>query len=183
MIPELGFISLLLAMMSALLLAVVPQLGLWLRKSALTQLAWGLSYCFGLFTLVAIAILAYSFAVDDFTLEYVAAHSNSQLPTFFKIAATWGGHEGSMLFWLFSLSVWVVLFALFNRKNDRTFVAQSLVILGLICFSFAVFIVFFSNPYGRIFPAPLEGRDLNPMLQDVGFSILRCYISVMLALR
>ena len=168
MIPELGFISLLLAMMSALLLAVVPQLGLWLRKPALTQLAWGLSYCFGLFTLAAISILAYSFAVDDFTLEYVAAHSNSQLPTFFKIAATWGGHEGSMLFWLFSLSVWVVLFALFNRKNDRTFVAQSLVILGLICFSFAVFIVFFSNPYGRLFPAPLEGRDLNPMLQDVG---------------
>ena len=168
MIPELGFISLLLAMMSALLLAVVPQLGLWLRKTALTQLAWGLSYCFGLFTLAAIAILAYSFAADDFTLEYVAAHSNSQLPTFFKIAATWGGHEGSMLFWLFSLSVWVVLFALFNRKNDRTFVAQSLVILGLICFSFAVFIVFFSNPFGRIFPAPLEGRDLNPMLQDVG---------------
>lgn len=168
MLPELGFLSLLLATMSALLLAVVPQLGLWLRKPALTQLAWGLSYCFGLFTLAAISILAYSFAVDDFTLEYVAAHSNSQLPTFFKIAATWGGHEGSMLFWLFSLSVWVVLFALFNRKNDRTFVAQSLVILGLICFSFAVFIVFFSNPYGRLFPAPLEGRDLNPMLQDVG---------------
>ncbi|WP_258286288.1 heme lyase NrfEFG subunit NrfE [Aggregatibacter actinomycetemcomitans] len=168
MIPELGFISLLLATMSALLLAVVPQLGLWLRKPALTQLAWGLSYCFGLFTLAPISILAYSFAADDFTLEYVAAHSNSQLPTFFKIAATWGGHEGSMLFWLFSLSVWVVLFALFNRKNDRTFVAQSLVILGLICFSFAVFIVFFSNPFGRIFPAPLEGRDLNPMLQDVG---------------
>ena len=168
MIPELGFLSLLLATMSALLLAVVPQLGFWLRKPALTQLAWGLSYCFGLFTLAAISILAYSFAVDDFTLEYVAAHSNSQLPTFFKIAATWGGHEGSMLFWLFSLSVWVVLFALFNRKNDRTFVAQSLVILGLICFSFAVFIVFFSNPYGRLFPAPLEGRDLNPMLQDVG---------------
>ncbi|MBN6076507.1 heme lyase NrfEFG subunit NrfE [Aggregatibacter actinomycetemcomitans] len=168
MLPELGFISLLLATMSALLLAVVPQLGLWLRKPALTQLAWGLSYCFGLFTLVSISVLTYSFAANDFTLEYVAAHSNSQLPTFFKIAATWGGHEGSMLFWLFSLSVWVVLFALFNRKNDRTFVAQSLVILGLICFSFAVFIVFFSNPFGRIFPAPLEGRDLNPMLQDIG---------------
>ncbi|AFI87671.1 cytochrome C biogenesis protein CcmF [Aggregatibacter actinomycetemcomitans] len=168
MLPEFGFISLLLATMSALLLAVVPQLGLWLRKPALTQLAWGLSYCFGLFTLASISILAYSFAADDFTLEYVAAHSNSQLPTFFKIAATWGGYEGSMLFWLFSLAVWVVLFALFNRKNDRTFVAQSLVILGLICFSFAVFIVFFSNPFGRIFPAPLEGRDLNPMLQDVG---------------
>ena len=168
MIPELGFLSLLLATMSALLLAVVPQLGLWLRKPALTQLAWGLSYCFGLFTLVAIAILAYSFAVDDFTLEYVAAHSNSQLPTFFKIAATWGGHEGSMLFWLFSLSVWVVLFALFNRKNDRTFVAQSFWCLGFICFSFSVFIVFVSNPFGRLFPVPFEGRDLNPMLQEVG---------------
>ena len=121
MLPELGFLSLLFATTAALLLAIVPQIGIWRNKPSLTNTAWGLSYCFGIFTSVSIGILAYSFATDDFTLEYVAAHSNSQLPTFFKVAATWGGHEGSILFWLFTLSLWLVAFAFFSRKNDRTF--------------------------------------------------------------
>lgn len=168
MLPELGFLSLLIATISALFLALLPQVGLFKKNPTFINSAWWLSYIFTLSTIISISILAYSFAVDDFTLEYVAAHSNSQLPTFFKIAATWGGHEGSMLFWLFSLSLWLVAFAVFNRKNDRTFSAQTLSLLGLICFGFAVFILFYSNPFGRIFPAPTEGRDLNPMLQDVG---------------
>ena len=168
MLPELGFISLLFATTAALLLSIVPQIGIWRNKPTLTNTAWGLSYCFGIFTSVSIGILAYSFATDDFTLEYVAAHSNSQLPTFFKVAATWGGHEGSILFWLFTLSLWLVAFAFFSRKNDRTFSAQTLSLLGLICLGFAIFILFYSNPFGRAFPAPAEGRDLNPMLQDIG---------------
>ena len=168
MLPELGFISLLFATTAALLLSIVPQIGIWRNKPSLTNTAWGLSYCFGIFTSVSIGILAYSFATDDFTLEYVAAHSNSQLPTFFKVAATWGGHEGSILFWLFTLSLWLVAFAFFSRKNDRTFSAQTLSLLGLICLGFAIFILFYSNPFGRAFPAPAEGRDLNPMLQDIG---------------
>ncbi|OOF60241.1 heme lyase NrfEFG subunit NrfE [Rodentibacter myodis] len=168
MLPELGFIFLLIATASAFFLALVPQLGLVKKSQTLIHSAWWLSYLFTITTTLSIGILAYSFAIDDFTLEYVAAHSNSQLPTFFKIAATWGGHEGSMLFWLFSLSLWLTAFAFFNRKNDRTFSAQTLSLLGLICFGFAVFILFYSNPFGRIFPAPIEGRDLNPMLQDVG---------------
>lgn len=168
MIPELGFLSLLFATTAALLLSIVPQIGIWRNKPSLTNTAWGLSYCFGIFTSVSIGILAYSFATDDFTLEYVAAHSNSQLPTFFKVAATWGGHEGSILFWLFTLSLWLVAFAFFSRKNDRTFSAQTLSLLGLICLGFAIFILFYSNPFGRAFPAPSEGRDLNPMLQDIG---------------
>ena len=168
MLPELGFISLLFATTAALLLSIVPQIGIWRNKPTLTNTAWGLSYCFGIFTSVSIGILAYSFAMDDFTLEYVAAHSNSQLPTFFKVAATWGGHEGSILFWLFTLSLWLVAFAFFSRKNDRTFSAQTLSLLGLICLGFAIFILFYSNPFGRAFPAPAEGRDLNPMLQDIG---------------
>ena len=93
---------------------------------------------------------------------------NSQLPTFFKVAATWGGHEGSILFWLFTLSLWLVAFAFFSRKNDRTFSAQTLSLLGLICLGFAIFILFYpihldvhSLPCGR-------ERDLNPMLQDIG---------------
>ena len=168
MLPEFGFLSLLFATTAALLLAIVPQIGIWRNKPTLTNTAWGLSYCFGIFTSVSIGILAYSFAMDDFTLEYVAAHSNSQLPTFFKVAATWGGHEGSILFWLFTLSLWLVAFAFFSRKNDRTFSAQTLSLLGLICLGFAIFILFYSNPFGRAFPAPAEGRDLNPMLQDIG---------------
>ena len=168
MLPELGFISLLFATTAALLLSIVPQIGIWRNKPTLTNTAWGLSYCFGIFTSVSIGILAYSFATDDFTLEYVAAHSNSQLPTFFKVAATWGGHEGSILFWLFTLSLWLVAFAFFSRKNNRTFSAQTLSLLGLICLGFAIFILFYSNPFGRAFPAPSEGRDLNPMLQDIG---------------
>ena len=168
MLPEFGFLSLLFATTAALLLSIVPQIGIWRNKPSLTNTAWGLSYCFGIFTSVSIGILAYSFATDDFTLEYVAAHSNSQLPTFFKVAATWGGHEGSILFWLFTLSLWLVAFAFFSRKNDRTFSAQTLSLLGLICLGFAIFILFYSNPFGRAFPAPLEGRDLNPMLQDIG---------------
>ena len=168
MLPEFGFLSLLFATTAALLLSIVPQIGIWRNKPSLTNTAWGLSYCFGIFTSVSIGILAYSFATDDFTLEYVAAHSNSQLPTFFKVAATWGGHEGSILFWLFTLSLWLVALAFFSRKNDRTFSAQTLSLLGLICLGFAVFILFYSNPFGRAFPAPVEGRDLNPMLQDIG---------------
>ncbi len=158
----------LFATTAALLLFIVPQIGIWRNKPTLTNTAWGLSYCFGIFTSVSIGILSYSFATDDFTLEYVAAHSNSQLPTFFKVAATWGGHEGSILFWLFTLSLWLVAFAFFSRKNDRTFSAQTLSLLGLICLGFAIFILFYSNPFGRAFPAPVEGRDLNPMLQDIG---------------
>ena len=168
MLPEFGFLSLLFATTAALLLSIVPQIGIWRNKPTLTNTAWGLSYCFGIFTSVSIGILAYSFATDDFTLEYVAAHSNSQLPTFFKVAATWGGHEGSILFWLFTLSLWLVAFAFFSRKNDRTFAAQTLSLLGLICLGFTIFILFYSNPFGRAFPAPAEGRDLNPMLQDIG---------------
>ena len=168
MLPEFGFLSLLFATTAALLLSIVPQIGIWRNKPSLTNTAWGLSYCFGIFTSVSIGILAYSFATDDFTLEYVAAHSNSQLPTFFKVAATWGGHEGSILFWLFTLSLWLVAFAFFSRKNDRTFSAQTLSLLGLICLGFTIFILFYSNPFGRAFPAPSEGRDLNPMLQDIG---------------
>jgi len=168
MLPEFGFLSLLFATTAALLLSIVPQIGIWRNNPSLTNTAWGLSYCFGIFTSVSIGILAYSFAMDDFTLEYVAAHSNSQLPTFFKIAATWGGHEGSILFWLFTSSLWLVAFAFFSRKNDRIFSAQTLSLLGLICLGFTIFILFYSNPFGRAFPAPAEGRDLNPMLQDIG---------------
>ncbi|VGM95682.1 Cytochrome c-type biogenesis protein CcmF [uncultured Avibacterium sp.] len=168
MIPELAFLALLFALVSALLLAIVPHIGIKQGNSRLITTAWNLSYLFGIFTTLSLFGLAYCFVTDDFSVQYVAAHSNSALPQFFKIAATWGGHEGSMLFWLFSLGLWTMAFAFFSRKIDPIIASRTLSILGLLCFGFALFIVFFSNPFERLFPSPLEGRDLNPMLQDVG---------------
>ncbi|MDG2943050.1 heme lyase NrfEFG subunit NrfE [Exercitatus varius] len=161
MLPELAFLALVIATLAFGLLAICPMIGK-------PQYAWNLSYISATFTAISIGILAYGFVVDDFSVEYIAAHSNSQLPTFFKIAATWGGHEGSMLFWLFALSVWVGLFAFFSRNIDPIIAARALSVLGLLCLGFGIFIIFFSNPFIRQFPLPPEGRDLNPMLQDVG---------------
>lgn len=168
MIPELGFFALLIASFCALLLATVPQFGIVLRKPTMIGTAWNLSYLFGIFTSISIACLAYSFAVDDFSVQYVAHHSNSLLPIFFKVSATWGGHEGSMLFWLFALAIWVMLFAFSSRHKEPIISARSLSVLGLICLAFCLFILFLSNPFERAFPQAFEGRDLNPMLQDVG---------------
>lgn len=116
----------------------------------------------------AFSALAYGFLTDDFSLSYVAAHSNSQLPAFFKFAATWGGHEGSMLFWLTALCFWTGVFCIFFRKADRLFAHRTLAVLALIIFGFALFIAWVSSPFERLYPQPPEGRDLNPMLQDVG---------------
>lgn len=168
MLPELGFIALLIALVTAILLALVPLIGIYQRNIQFISTAWHLSYIFTLFTTISIGCLAYSFAVDDFSIAYIAQHSNSQLPIFFKIAATWGGHEGSMLFWLFSLSLWLSALAYFSRNIDPIIATRALSVLGLICVGFCLFILFFSNPFERIFPALMEGRDLNPMLQDVG---------------
>lgn len=168
MLPELGFIALLIAIFASALLFIVPSVGIYKKNLNFIRTCWGFSYLSTIFTTISIGILAYSFVVDDFSLQYVAAHSNSQLPTFFKLAATWGGHEGSMLFWLFSLSLWLSLFAYASRKMDPIIAIRTLSILGLLCLGFGLFILYFSNPFVRQFPVPPEGRDLNPMLQDVG---------------
>lgn len=171
MIPELGFIALLFATLSSLLLAIVPHIGIQLRKPLLAGFALHFSYLFGIFISFSLACLIYSFAVDDFSVEYIAQHSNSQLPLFFKIAATWGGHQGSMLFWQFALGLWIIAFALKSQKQDPIITTRTLAILGAISAGFCLFILFFSNPFTRIFPSPFEGRDLNPMLQDIGLII------------
>lgn len=168
MISELAFIALLFVPVSALLLAIVPNIGIQQSNLRLIGSAWNFSYLLGFFSLLPLGLLAYSFATDDFSMVYVVAHSNSALPLFFKIAATWGGHEGSMLLWLSSLSLWTVGFAFFSRKIDPIIASRTLSILGLLCFAFAIFVIFFSNPFERLFPSAIEGRDLNPMLQDVG---------------
>ncbi len=168
MIPELGHFALVLGLAFAFLLATVPLIGVARNDQFLIRYAWPFSYGMFIFIAIAIFILGYSFATDDFSVTYVAQHSNSQLPEFFKIAAVWGGHEGSLLFWVFSLSVWTAAVAKFSKGLDISFTARVLAILGIIVCGFTLFTLLTSNPFDRLFPMPLEGRDLNPMLQDVG---------------
>jgi cytochrome c-type biogenesis protein CcmF len=168
MIPEFGHFSLIVGLAFALLLACVPLIGVVRKDPYLVRYAWPLSYGMFFFIAVAIVSLGYSFAVDDFSVAYVAHHSNSQLPILFKIAAVWGGHEGSLLFWVFALSVWVVSVAIFSKGLEEVFTARVLSILAMIVAGFTFFMLITSSPFERLFPTPLEGRDLNPMLQDVG---------------
>lgn len=168
MIPELGHFSLIIGLAFAVLLACVPLIGVARKDQYLVRYAWSLSYSMFLFISLSVIILGYSFATDDFSVAYVAHHSNSQLPIFFKIAAVWGGHEGSLLFWVFSLSAWTAAVAYFSKGLEEVFTARVLAILAMIIIGFTLFMLLTSSPFERLLPAPMEGRDLNPMLQDVG---------------
>lgn len=171
MFVEWGYVALLL-----LVVVSASQVLLWLWAEWRRDWRWlGLNRPLSLVQVVlglfSFTMLVQAFLRDDFTFRYVTAHSNSQLPTFFKFAATWGGHEGSMLFWLAALCLWIGLFCLFSRHIDRLFAERTLAVAALIVLSFALFISGFSDPFERAFPPPPEGRDLNPMLQDIGLII------------
>ncbi|WP_163938574.1 heme lyase CcmF/NrfE family subunit [Paraferrimonas sp. SM1919] len=168
MIPELGHFSLIVSFAFALMLAVVPLIGVAQKDHYLVRLAKPLSYGAFVFALISICTLGYSFSIDDFSIAYVANHSNSQLPTFFKIAAVWGGHEGSLLLWVFALSTWIAAISYFSRDIEDIFIARVLSVMGMVLVGFALFTLLTSNPFDRLVPAAMEGRDLNPMLQDVG---------------
>ena len=168
MLPELGYFSLILAAVAAAFqvgCSLFSELFKRPHYLALNPLLTGVQ---SLFSLLSFALLAHAFLTDDFTVIYVAQHSNSQLPDFFKFAATWGGHEGSMLFWLAALTLWTGVFCIFADKSDRLFYHRTLAMLALIALGFMLFILLVSSPFERSFPPPPEGRDLNPMLQDVG---------------
>lgn len=168
MLSELGYFSLILATLSATTQVAFSLWGEIRRKPQWLALNPIFSYTQATLLAFCFFTLAYAFANDDFSLSYVAAHSNSQLPLFFKLAATWGGHEGSMLFWLTALCLWSAIFCIFSSKIDRLFAWRTQAVLGLVALSFMLFILLMSSPFDRSFPPPPEGRDLNPMLQDVG---------------
>jgi len=168
MIPELGHLSLIIGLAFAFLLASVPLIGVARKDQYLVRYAWPLSYGMFFFIFLSVVVLGYSFAIDDFSVAYVAHHSNSQLPIFFKIAAVWGGHEGSLLFWVFALSCWAAAVAFFSKGLEEVFTARVLAVLAMITIGFTLFMILTSSPFERLFPVPMEGRDLNPMLQDVG---------------
>ncbi|WP_421272153.1 heme lyase NrfEFG subunit NrfE [Aeromonas taiwanensis] len=168
MLAEFGYLSLLLATGLALVQGLLPWLGLRFASPALLGCARPLALLNAALLGAALVLLGICFAQNDFTLVYVAQHANSALPLGFKLAAVWGGHEGSMLFFVFALALWGALVALCSARVDSLILVRVLAIMGLIVGLFGLYTLIFSSPFDRQFPGPLEGRDLNPMLQDIG---------------
>ncbi|BBP46683.1 c-type cytochrome biogenesis protein CcmF [Thiosulfatimonas sediminis] len=171
MIPEIGHFLVIVGLAFAFVLAVAPMLGIYKNNNALIALAKPAAIGQFAFFLVAFAILVYSFIVNDFSVKYVAANSNTQLPMIFKISATWGAHEGSLLLWALILAGWTFAVALFNGKLPPDMIARILAVLGVVSIGFTLFILITSNPFERLTNVPLEGRSLNPLLQDIGLAI------------
>ncbi|KTD25474.1 cytochrome C-type biogenesis protein CcmF [Legionella lansingensis] len=170
MIAEIGLFCLLLALLFAVLLAVIPTVGLWRNKA--DWIAAAPLYACAQFAFVALAYCALTvcFLKDDFSVTYVLSNSSISLPWFYKLCAVWGGHEGSMLLWVAILSFWMLAISLFSSTLERDMRARVLVILGLVSIGFIVFLLSTSNPFGRQFQLlNTQGRDLNPLLQDPGF--------------
>ncbi|MEO8848199.1 MAG: cytochrome c biogenesis protein CcsA, partial [Casimicrobiaceae bacterium] len=171
MIAELGNFALMVALIVALVQAVVPLWGAWRNDAALMALARPAASLQFVLVAVAFGALAYSFVTSDFSVLNVAQHSYSTLPLQYKFAATWGSHEGSLLLWLLMLSGWGFAVALRSRNLPPPLAARVLSVMGIIAIGFLLFLLFTSNPFERLLPAPLEGSDLNPLLQDPGMVV------------
>ena len=170
--PEVGHLALIMAAWVATAQAVLPLWGsLSARRAAWQTLARPLALLqLGLIVL-AFVMLWHAFHTHDFSVSYVAQHSNTLLPTPYRLSAIWAGHEGSLLLWVFMLALWSVAVATFSRRLPQALVAQVLGVMGAVSVGFLAFILTLSNPFARQFPAPAEGRDLSPLLQDPGLVI------------
>ncbi len=171
MVPELGAFALILALLLAGLQGTLPIAGAHRRDATWIGIARPLAYAQFSFIAFAFACLAWSFWHNDFSVANVAANSNSRLPDAYRFAATWGSHEGSLLLWVLMLSGWGFAVARFSRHLPDALVARVLGVLGIVAFGFLLFMLATSNPFDRIFPAPADGRDLNPLLQDPGMVV------------
>ena len=170
-IPEIGHFALWLALGVALVLGVLPLAGATVGRRDWMAFARPSTYLlFGL-VLLAFACLVVSFVRHDFSVLYVASNSNTALPLQYRIAGVWGGHEGSLLLWVQLLCFWMVAVARFSRHLPEAVTARILAVMGLISVGFLLFMLLTSNPFERLFPAPMDGRDLNPLLQDFGMVI------------
>ncbi len=169
MIAELGNYGLALALALSIFLAILPLVGAEKGNAKLMSLGRPLTWAMFLALSLSFGSLFYLFAVNDFSVQYVVNNSNSTLPLQYRLSAVWGSHEGSLLLWIWLLALWAVGVATFTRKMPEEAVARVLSVMGLISIGFMVFIIFSSNPFNRTFPDfPADGRELNPMLQDVG---------------
>lgn len=168
-VPELGHFALVLSLFLVFLQSTLPLLGAHQERTLWMRTARPVSA--GAFVLVSISLvcLAYSFLVDDFSVAYVAGHSNTLLPVEYKISAVWGGHEGSLLLWVWMLAAWTLAVAIFSRHLPLDMVARVIAVMGMISIGFLLFTLLTSNPFDRLLPnAPADGGDLNPLLQDPG---------------
>jgi cytochrome c-type biogenesis protein CcmF len=163
MIPELGQLALCLALAVA-----AVQAGFPLLNPSSGSLARSCAQAQALLIAFAFGCLTYAFVTNDFTVQYVAQHSNSALPLHYRVSGVWGGHEGSFLLWCLMLSVWMLAVSFFSHHLPNDMVARVLGVMGLMSAGFLAFMLFTSNPFERLFPAPPDGRDLNPLLQDPG---------------
>ena len=171
MIPEIGHFSLILALFIAGSLTIVPLIGVRRGNPVLIDYAHAAAQGLALFVVIAFGCLMASFVGNDFSVLNVASNSNSALPLAYRIAATWGSHEGSILLWTLMLALWTVAVSLFSRRLPAAMVARVLAVMGFLATGFLAFMLITSNPFDRLFPAPADGRDLNPLLQDPGMVI------------
>jgi len=171
MIPELGHFALVLALCLALVQSTVPLLGAWQRIPHWTAVAVPAARGQLLFVALAFACLTYAFVARDFSVAYVAENSNSALPLHYRLTAVWGSHEGSLLLWALVLALWTVAVTWARRGLTEVFAARVIAVMGLISVGFLLFMLATSNPFERLVPAPPDGNDLNPLLQDPAFVI------------
>ncbi|WP_263263961.1 heme lyase CcmF/NrfE family subunit [Pseudomonas sp. RIT-PI-S] len=172
MMPELGQLALALALCLALTQALLPLLGAWRNVPAWMATARPAAWGQFAFLLFAFGCLAQAFLHDDFSVAYVAENSNTALPWYYKFSAVWGAHEGSLLLWALILGGWTFAVSLFSRQLPAAMLARVLGVMGLISTGFLLFLLATSNPFARILPqVPLQGRDLNPLLQDFGLIV------------
>ena len=171
MIPELGQFALILAFCVAVAQGVLPLLGAHQRRQNWIAFARPAAAAQALLIVIAFGCLMAAFVQNDFSVIYVVEHSNSLLPLPYRMAAVWGGHEGSLLLWVLMLALWTLAVAVFSRQLPDAMIARVLGVLGLVAAGLLLFILATSNPFARLLPAAAEGRDLNPLLQDPGLII------------
>jgi len=171
MLPELGQIALILALLTAVLQALLPLAGAHRGKTAWMDVARPAAYAQLWLVMLAFIALTVAFVQQDFSVKYVADNSNSLLPMVYRYTAVWGSHEGSLLLWALVLAIWTGAVALFSRGLPDVVMARVLGVMGVVAIGFLAFLIFTSNPFIRLLPSPGEGRDLNPLLQDPGMII------------
>src|SRR6202046_165435 len=171
MAPELGIFALILAFLLSVSQAFFGLAGALKAKPAWVGVSRPAVTGQFVFVAMAFACLVYCFVNDDFSVLYVARNSNSQLPLFYRVAALWGAHEGSLLLWILILSIWSVAVAAFSRALPLTCTSRVLGVMGLISSGFMLFTLWTSNPFLRLSPAAQDGADLNPVLQDFALAI------------
>ena len=170
MIVELGHFALILAFGVAILQATLPMIGASQNRMGWMALADPAAITQFLLIAFSFAALTYGFVTSDFSLKLVVANSHTLKPMLYKVAGVWGNHEGSLLLWVLILSLFGACAAWFGGTLPPTLRARVLAVQGLIGVAFLAFLLFTSNPFLRLATPPLNGQDLNPLLQDPGLA-------------